>query len=523
MPRTGRITAWAGAILLLGGAAGIWFGPAQVRWSLLVLATGVLVLAFSLMLVRWNGNHPRLRAAGASGFYWRSLVLALLALSGTVVVNVFSADCYRRIDLTSAGLYSLSPKSAAVLGETHIPIQLLAFIRDPAAVESLHQLMQRYRSLSDQLEYRIVDPQQQPELARRYSVETPTQAVVQSRLGWHKVDILTPFQQWRNDNEQRITSAILKVGRLEPKKVYFVQGHGERDLEDGSEEGFRLAAEALRAQRYQVETLSLAHGEAVPEDADVVISAGPQIDFQPREAEALHAYLRGGGRLMILVDPLTDFSMISFLAPYGLALGHDLVLDESASDPGLGAIAPMAILDRQHPSTRPIFGYRVVFPRAQSVQRRSSALGYETRGLSSTSPVSWSESRAAAGVHSFDSEDDRRGPHFVAVAAAKSLTRDASDPDSQARIVLVGDSDFAANAYLGRYRNGDLFLLAVQWLAGDAEVLDIPPPSPVDRHLDLPPGGLRVLRWTLLLVLPFLPLLAGLWTWRRRAAEEDAA
>ena len=100
---------------------------------------------------------------------------------------------------------------------------------------------------------------------------------------------------------------------LEQKRVYFVVGHNERPSEgEGSEEasGFAFAAEALANENYQVATLLLASQGDVPEDADVVVLAGPTRPFLDVEHEALERYVQRGGALLVLLDPRanTDLS-----------------------------------------------------------------------------------------------------------------------------------------------------------------------------------------------------------------------
>ena len=67
------------------------------------------------------------------------------------------------------------------------------------------------------------------------------------------------------------------------RKVYFVQGHGERDTGSQERDGYSAIAEALGRENYMVEKLVLAQAGSVPDDASVVIVAGPKTDFfRPR-------------------------------------------------------------------------------------------------------------------------------------------------------------------------------------------------------------------------------------------------
>ena len=71
---------------------------------------------------------------------------------------------------------------------------------------------------------------------------------------------------------------------------------------------------------------------------------------------------------------------------------------------------------------------------------------------------------------------------LIATDAGDEETSDlAADPDAEApldlegRLVVVGDSDWANNRYLGNFYNEDLFLNIVSWLAGEEELISIRP------------------------------------------------
>ena len=74
--------------------------------------------------------------------------------------------------------------------------------------------------------------------------------------------------------------------------MYFTQGHGETDT-TSAERGRLQHDRRRRSERenYTVEKLVLAQQGAVPDDASVVIVAGPQTDFFPPEIDALKKYL----------------------------------------------------------------------------------------------------------------------------------------------------------------------------------------------------------------------------------------
>src|SRR5439155_25457673 len=117
------------------------------------------------------------------------------------------------------------------------------------------------------------------------------------------------------------TNAIIKVVSGQQRKVYFSQGHGAKDSVSTEREGYSTVAQALGRENYTVDKLVLAQQGAVPDDASVVIVAGPKNDFFPPEIEALKKYLDKGGKLLLALDPpeRADSQPVTNL----IALAHD--------------------------------------------------------------------------------------------------------------------------------------------------------------------------------------------------------
>jgi ABC-type uncharacterized transport system involved in gliding motility auxiliary subunit len=93
-----------------------------------------------------------------------------------------------------------------------------------------------------------------------------------------------------------------------------------------------------------------------------------------------------------------------------------------------------------------------------------------------------------------------------------------STPKPQARLVVIGDSDFASSGPFKQVLNGDLFLNAVTWLGSDEAnpSLSIRPKEVTNRRLQITPQRQRVLT-TLGALLPLsaLGVAISLW-WQRR-------
>ena len=83
-------------------------------------------------------------------------------------------------------------------------------------------------------------------------------------------------------------------------------------------------------------------------------------------------------------------------------------------------------------------------------------------------------------------------------------------------MVLIGDADFASNAYFGSARNGDLFVNSVNYLADDYELISMRPKQTAFRELVLTESERNFVRWSGWLLMPILIAFAGIWAWWRR-------
>ena len=81
---------------------------------------------------------------------------------------------------------------------------------------------------------------------------------------------------------------------------------------------------------------------------------------------------------------------------------------------------------------------------------------------------------------------------------------------------MIGDSDFAANAYLGIEGNRDLFMNTVNWLAQQENLIAIRPREAADRRINLTANRATGMFWITIVVIPAIVLGAGVFTWWRR-------
>ena len=495
-------------------------------WIAQTLVYGGLGLIVVYLIVHLDGIRSFLKTRVAH-YGGKAGATVLLVLGILVLANFLNIRHHSRMDLTENQRYSLSDQSLKVIESLQGEIQIIGFFRGAAGRLRFEDLIKQYRS--PRIKYQIVDPEEEPSLAAQSGITREGQIVVVS--GEEQV-LLNEL------SEEKVTNAIIKITRKEEKVIYFLQGHGERDISDGSAEGFSLARQEVENQNYRVESYNLAQQNRLPEDATVIVSAGPRVGFLSTEISLLKNFLAGGGKLLLLVDPQTDLDLGDFLAEYGLGLANQVVIDASLRGQLLGSAAPVVADYADHPMTRELRGANTFFPGSQHVTTSNSPLDYRTTELLSTSASSWAEVDFGGTEVSFDEGRDTEGPLPLAVAATRTIAPkeagisdeestqkdpavegeggDSAAETGESRLVLFGDSDFASNAYFNEIANGDLFLMAVGWLAEETDLLAIRPKDPENRRINVTLSQSRMIFWASVVFLPLAMLVLGTTIWMRR-------
>lgn len=390
-----------------------------------------------------------------------TLLMALIFIAILVAVNFLSMRRYKRWDLTAEKRYSLAPESAEILKNLASPVTALNFSTSGTQSDTA-VLLDQYRAASSQFEVKTIDPDAQPTLARQYLASDGMLVLLS---GERHVTVSAP-------TESEITAALIKVTRDTQPVAYFTTGHGERDLEDGTDLGFAVAKAGLDRDGFQIKPLLLATTTTIPTDASVVIVGGPHAAFASNEVDMLRAYLTRGGRLMVMVDTsldtkdlkLGDAGLGSLLSEWGITLRDDLVLDPASSqvtDPGVTIAARYGT----SPITQKLGNLATVFPGARSIALATPAPANISHvSLVMTSDQSWGAADLQTVLNSLNAgrfpafgAKDVKGPLSIAVQADNSQTK--------ARLIVVGCSTFAVNAMSRQPGNLDLFLNAVNWLA----------------------------------------------------------
>lgn len=477
-----------GLVIGVVGGTAMLFGAVLYAIDPAVWPLSVGNLVFGGVCATFYAVTNRRKLARAAGT--RSAPLLLLevltglgVLGGAFALNWVVARDPTEWDWTRDGLYTLHAQSREVAERLEEPIVVYGFYGPSEPTRArIEQAVELYRMHTDQIEVRFVNPDQASmDLVERFQMGSKSARIVFSHEASGR------YTKIKRPTEEAMTNALLELAADRQKTVYFSTGHGEPSVKDErSPEAFGQAAMLLGNEGLRVEVLSLVDRSDVPEDANVVLVARPRSPLLPNEAAALKAFLDRGGRVGLLLEPGLDHGLQPVLRPYAVEVGDDLVIDDNpaAKALGFGADAPVVQSYEAHPITAVMEGRFTMFFRARSVSPRIGVAKVSATTLVQTSPGSFAETSTVPGEPSLDARD-LGGPVPIAVAAKKRTAQHPRSLSEEARLVVFGDADFAGNRFTSMVGNVDLFVNAVNWLAGDDDRITIRPPQKTGDRLPL--------------------------------------
>jgi len=502
------------------------------------------VLIFAHILLRWD-TLLGLVGRRQMKYGTNTVVLSLVVLGILGTVNYLVARNNKRWDLTGNQRFSLAPQTKKVLAALEEDATITYFQREAESSLAARDRLKEYQGASSRVKVAYVDPWKSPAKARQYDITTLPSLVVEYRGKRERIS---------NDSEQDITNAFIKVTRDGAKTVCFVEGEGERDPDESGDQGFSAARAALERSQYETRKVLLLREKAVPSDCAVLVVAGPEKDLLGPAIDALREFVAAGGKLLVLIEPGFDGplpNLETLLGEWNVETGGDVVVDVSGMGQlfGTGDFTPLVADYPYHEITKDL-RTMTAFHMARSVEAGTAPpSGVSVQNLMQTSEASWAESDLSLGERvEMDEGLDRTGPISLGVAVtievpsaeteldppgAEAADTDADTdtepeladdeaaaeegaPETEGRVVVLGDADFASNALLGFQGNQDFFLNTVAWLSQDKDLISIRPREAEDQRMMLTQQQQGDIFWVAIVYLPGLFIVLGVATWWRR-------
>jgi ABC-type uncharacterized transport system involved in gliding motility auxiliary subunit len=452
---------------------------------------------------RITGRGGRRVLEGANFLVYTAIVLAIIVLA-----NWFVDRHNRRWDLTPDQKYSLSPQSVKVIKGLDRDLTIYVFDRE-RGFRGRQDLLDNYAAASPRVKVRYVDPDRDPSLARKFGIRS---------YGTIIVSVGDRHYEAQGTTEEGVTNAIVRLLKGQ-RTVYFVQGHGERDLESSDRGGYEKIKKEFENENYQVKTLVLLQKLEIPQDCSLLVVAGPRSDYVPQEIEAIQKYVQGGGRALILIDPAVELpNLAKLLADWNVTVRNDLVIDTNpvAQLFGTSPSMPLIIKYGASPIVEPLSRMATLFPLTRSFEiSKEFKANVSAVSLCETSGESFGVANFNPKMTevSFRAGRDIKGPLTVAVSGT---IRTEGENKTEGRFVAAGTSAVAANAYLGFQGNRDLVMNMVNWLSADEDLISIRPKPPETQRLNMNAQQMRRVLYFGVIGLPALFVLLGATVWWRR-------
>jgi hypothetical protein len=315
---------------------------------------------------------------------------------------------------------------------------------------------------------------------------------------------------------------MMSLLKPEVETVYFLEGHGEASPVRET----RNFAEAVLLQNATVKPLSLAGSDAVPSDASAIVIAGAQSDLEEREAAILGAWLRAGGKMLVLLNPNAETPRLhNLLSNSAIVPRNDRVLRLIQLPYATGILRDVTAQVLPNAEiTRRLEGMNLLFPGAtQSLGfdlQHAEAEKIRIRPLIQAAEEFWGETDHAPnqpqGVAYQDGIDFGQ-PIIIAASADRYGVEDDRVDVQSSRLIVVGSFQFALDASLTR-PGLDFLVGAVNALIDRGNLSGITPKNITRFSVRLTDSQLSQLALAVMVGIPAVAAFVGLLVWLKRRA-----
>ncbi len=476
-----------------------------------------------------------------SGSYSGAYVAVFVGI--LVAANWLGVQYNETLDATSQKLYSLSDQTHKVLDNLDRDVTMSYFDRT-SEFEAAEDMLRRYENASNRVRVDYIDPDEQPAAAEAMNIRS---------YGTLMLTIGAERHEASSTSEQDITNAIITAIKGQEKTACVATGHGEAASSDMERYGFANAKTLIEDSNYGYEDVSLAQ-DGVPSDCTLLVIPGPTTAYFEPEVQAIREFVENGGRLLVMLAPVfpdersdrpeSSPNLVALLNEWGIEANNDIVIDNSPIGQlfGGGPFTPLVASYQYHDIVSPMENVATLFPRARSIVRAEETPG----GWSVDELFETSESSLATDTLIVEGSEvllggeagQTEGPINLAVAASYDVPEpdgtvndsaadgqdgdeagtevEEDEPEPEGRVVAVGSSGFASNYGIGLGGNQDLFLNMMNWLSSDEDLISIRPRDPDSTPIEMTSAEMWRIFLGSILVLPFVIVVAGVWTWWHR-------
>ena len=478
----------------------------------LTLNLAVSGFAMALTLIALYMNKEKLSVFYQSHYFknlQESLVYFFLLFCLMGVGNYWAYKHPIQADLSVIKINSLSDQTKNILKSLNEPITFKMFARKQESLVWM-ALLEMYRTEKNSITIEKIDIDVRPDLVGDYQISDTATLVVEYSGKRQKVV---------ERDELNITNALIKISRPGDPVAYFVQGHGEPDINSNEAEGIKLLFLAAKNSAVDIRPLNLLSTQEIPFDAKALILWGPKTRLQDSEINVLKRFLERKGHLLLALDPDLNGdkheNLRALMRSYKIIMRNDLVVDKKSFVNGSNGSIPLVDhFDHEFEMTKNFKG-QVFFPLVSSLEiipnEITPSLKGDLHALASTTafPDSWGETslkEMSTQNMIFTAGKDQAGPLNLALAF------DGQDN----RIVAFGNSSFVLNAYSKFGSNFAFFLNALSWTLGEDRLISFNLPIVQSEPVFISSPQLGIIFYFSVLFSPLVLFGLAVFMYRRR-------
>jgi len=462
----------------------------------------------------------------------------LITLVLCISIAYLGVHFEKSIDITEEQINSLSPQTLQLLESLEDKVNVTIFYKGRSGDEKKELIKKNLffmKKNSKKIKARYYDAHSKNKLAQEYLNEVPNkeQQDIFMFVEYKGKKVLVDFPF----NEEKLTSAMIKATRRKENTIYFITGHGEKDLFDQSGGGLSSLKESLENSSFQVKTWSFVTDGSLPKDASSIVIVGPDRPYLEKELQWLETYLKKGGRAFIALDPDKKHNLKKLVKSFGINYTSYYIMDQVAAFVGLGPFSPMGVFfDPQHAISKSFQkGTFAVFHLASNLKIEDSPDGFSATEIVKTNV----NTLAVPDINTKEAKDGEKTAHAIAIlveeqknspekeattekkeeAIAEDKDKIKNSNESQTMLAVFGDSDFLSNDFINsRGINRDLAMNTLSYLVDENDLVSIRPKRLKATQLTLKSSD-QMIMVLFAIALPIILFISSFIIWiRRRSA-----
>lgn len=423
-------------------------------------------------------------------------------------------------DMSGKNLFDISQETENIVKGLDEEVDIYLIAQESQKDNIIDHMLQKYDSLSGNINYSVQDPVSNPSFAKKYTDEDITQNSVivvsgdkSKYISYNDIyttdfDYETYSQTTQFDGENCVTSAITYVSSDDIPKLYTVTGHGETELDSSF-------ADMITDRNMESESLSLITQSEIPQDADVVLINEPQSDLSEQEVTLLKAYADNGGDIIVICGytgkDMTNLNKL--MEYYGLALEKDMIIEGDPSHCIQGFGYYMLPTINSHEITDPLreSKYYVMTPMSINIRTLDNGSGNVTE-IFQTSNSAYVKTDTANMETIEKTDADAEGTYTV--GAVSTIGED----DTESKLLVVSAAQFlnSQSDQIVSGGNGDVFLNTLSWMTGREEGIAIHAKSLTDEQLTVSDSAAGIIGFIVIFLIPALIIAAGIYVLIKR-------